>query len=179
MDLKIRIKTQNDRIYMLKLLANQIKELYRNQKKVISNDEVSRLIGYVCHFCNIFNDYNNKTIETLDSIDDVYPLLFAYDNSIYKKLLSLKISITQRLNHSEIIIMKTIMIVKNLKKHLEQKSSNFFSNIFNIKISKMSRLMLNNYEIGLKYIPQIYFESIKILRSYWYHYETKYSLENF
>jgi len=49
---------------------------------------------------------------------------------------------------------------------------------YKIEISRLSRLMLNNYEIGLKYIPQTYFEMIKLVRSSWYHFEVKKALES-
>lgn len=178
-DFKVRINALNDKISMLKLIADQSKELYIHQNEIILNDEVSRLIGYVSHFCVIFSDYYNKTLKTFDIFENIYPLLYKYDNLTYQKLNYLRNILSERLNNSEKIIMKTILIAKDLKEYLEKISPRQSNNIHNIAISRMSRSMLNTYEIGLKYIPQIYFETIKLVRSCWYHYEVKNALELF
>ncbi|MCK4348050.1 MAG: hypothetical protein KAW47_05475, partial [Thermoplasmatales archaeon] len=39
-------------------------------------------------------------------------------------------------------------------------------------IVEQSRNMLTTFEISLKYLPQMYFESLKLLRHEWYHYES-------
>ncbi len=40
---------------------------------------------------------------------------------------------------------------------------------FNLLVGK--RDLLSNLEIELKYIPQLFFSSEKILRNFWYNYE--------
>jgi hypothetical protein len=40
-------------------------------------------------------------------------------------------------------------------------------------IIENSRKMITNFEISLKYLPQIYFESLKLLNHEWYYYESK------
>jgi len=173
-DVKTRIYCLNDKVSLLKNIADESKELYFHQNEIISADEISRLIGYTSHFCNIFSEYYDKTLAALDTLEWVYPLLFEFDELVLQRVDDLKISISLRLNNSEEIISETIMIAKNLKNYLENKSSMIF---YKIVISRMSRLMLNTYEIGLKYIPQTYFEVIKLVRSSWYHFEAKTALE--
>ena len=169
-DIKIRIYCLNDKVSLLKNIADESKELYFHQNEITSADEISRLIGYTSHFCNIFSEYYDKTLAALDILEWVYPLLFEFDELVLQMVDDLKTSISLRLNNSEGIISETIMIAKNLKNYLENKSSMVF---YKIEISRMSRLMLNTYEIGLKYIPQTYFEVIKLVRSSWYNYEAK------
>ena len=173
-DIKTRIYRLNDNISLLKNIADESKELYLNQNEITSADEISRLIGYTSHFCNIFSEYYDKTLAALDILEWVHPLLSKFDELVLQRMNDLKISISLKLNNSEEIISETIMIAKNLKNYLENKSSMIF---YKIEISRMSRLMLNTYEIGLKYIPQTYFEVIKLVRSSWYHFEAKTALE--
>jgi len=173
-DDRIRIDFLKDKISLLKNIADESKELYLHQNEITSADEISRLIGYTSHFCNIFSEYYNKTLTSLEILEWVYPLLFEFDELVLKRMNDLKINISLRLNNSEEIVSETITIAKNLKNYLENKSSIIF---YNIGLTRTSRLMLNTYETGLKYIPQTYFEVIKLARSSWYNYEAKKALE--
>jgi len=173
-DVKTRIYRLNDEIFLLKNIADESKELYLYQNEITSADEISRLIGYTSHFCNIFSEYYDKALATLDILEWIHPLLSEFDELFLKRINDLKISTSLRLNNTEEMMSKTIVIAKTLKNYIENKSSMIF---YKIEISRMSRLMLNTYEIGLKYIPQTYFEMIKLVRSSWYHFEAEKALE--
>ena len=47
-----------------------------------------------------------------------------------------------------------------------------------ITLLKSNKNLLKIFEIELKFIPPIYFESQKMLRNFWYNYEANIALKN-
>ena len=130
-------------------------------------------IEYMHHFCNIYSDYNNKTLSSLNKLGQIYPMLFEYNESILSRVNSLKSELSWRLNYSESLVQKVIVMANNLKdlmqfkKHILQK----------LETLQKAQEMLRAFETGLKYIPQTYFETEKLVRYSWYNYEADIALD--
>jgi hypothetical protein len=95
-------------------------------------------------------------------------MLLDFNDSILELVDGLESDISWRLNNSGRLISDVIIIANYIKDLLLKYNKNIFQKI---KIIRESRLMLRTFEIGLKYIPQIYFETLKLLRYSWYNYE--------
>ena len=125
------------------------------------------------HFCNIYSDYNNKTLSSLNKLGQIYPMLFEYNESILSRVNSLKSELSWRLNYSESLVQKVVIMANHLKdiiqfkKHILQK----------LETLQKAQEMLRAFETGLKYIPQTYFETEKLVRYSWYNYEADIALD--
>jgi len=125
---------------------------------------------YTYTFCNILVDYINKTRNVLDIISNIYFKFNTSNYNISNNIISLKNNISEKMNETNTIFQKSLDISNNI--------SILFNEIENKLISKTliienSRKMITTFEISLKYFPQIYFESLKMLNHEWYNYESK------
>ena len=73
-----------------------------------------------------------------------------------------------RLSHSKKIIFSVLKLARSLNRTAYDKQ---LSPLQKILIPLKAREMLKTFEIGLKYIPQMYFETLKLLRHLWYLYQ--------
>ena len=131
-------------------------------------------IDYMHYFCDIYRDYNNKTLSSLDKLERIYPMLFEYDESILRRVDTLKTRLSWRLNHSEKLIQEVIAEAEELRDLIKNKNHV----IQKPRVLYEARGMLRDFETGLKYIPQTYFETEKLVRYAWYNYEAYTVLHN-
>ena len=139
---------------------------YNNKSKIF--DSGSRFLRYGIWYCEIYLNYINRTFKIIDKLVSVTPLLRNFNESIDEKIINLRNDMNYRINQSE----GYINYVENISERL--KSILNFSNIsiFNkLKLLNGRREIIEQYEICLKYIPQLYFETLKLLRHSWYNYE--------
>ena len=127
-----------------------------------------RFIKYAFLFCEIYQDYINRSLENIDKLEQIIPMISGFDESITDKIIDLKNDLNQRLNHAEEILKKVTNIAEKLEEIL---SSSKLSILDKIQLVKDRRTLLNTFETGLKYIPQTYFETLKLVRHSWYNYE--------
>ncbi len=177
-DIKNRINKLNSNLSYLRntsiVIINQLSEFIK-QSPIIKQKAIliTRPANYTFHLCNIFNDLNNKSLSTLSKLEEIYPLLLQFNNSVIKFINDLKSNISNRLNHSEKLVSKIILKAEYLKGLLQNKRMtviNKASVFFNV------RKMMSDFDIGLKYIPQIYYETLKTVRYCWYNYEANVAL---
>jgi len=127
-----------------------------------------RFLRYAYWYCDIYNDYINRTLNALNVLEQTIPLLVEFDESITDKVNDLKNDINQRLNHSEELLSKVTKIAEKLEETI---TSSRLSILKKLQLSKDRKTLLEQYVIELKYIPQTYFESLKLVRHSWYNYE--------
>lgn len=153
-------------------LNNSLKSLqnmflpYNNKSKIF--DSGSRFLRYGIWYCEIYQNYINRTFNIIDKLVNVTPLLRNFNETIDEKIINLRNDMNYRINQSEGLITD----VENISERLE--SILKFSNITILnKLQLLSgrRELTEQYEICLKFIPQLYFETLKLLRYSWYSYE--------
>ncbi len=177
-DIKNRIENLNSNLSYLRntsvVLINQLPEFI---KKSPFLQEIAIMLmrpaNYTFHLCNIFNDLNNKSLTTLNKLEDIYPLLLQFNNSVLKFINDLESEISNRLNHSQKLVSEAIKEAECLKDLLQNKRITVLNKI---SVFFKVRKMMSDFDIGLKYIPQIYYETLKTVRYFWYNYEAEVAL---
>jgi hypothetical protein len=157
-------------IYSFKNTSIDLKELFssfKNGKKIYA--ENIKLLNYTIWCNDIYLDYINKTRSSIDVLKRVLPMLYDYNDSILDIVKTIKNEINSRLNESEKIVRQSAETANNIKENLNDSKISFFKKI---KILEQGRFILQTFEKCLKYIPKIYFETLKLLRNSWYNYET-------
>ena len=168
-DIKNRILTLNNDLHDLQNTSLEL--LNRFADRFGGNpifERGTQLLTYTYHFCNIFQDLNNKTRKTLTLLEQVYPLVENND-SVLLKISQLQSHLSWRLNQTGNLMTQIQTIAQNLQDLLQHEHHSLCEQL--VLLSER-RNLLRTFEIGLKYIPQLYFESLKLLRHLWYEYET-------
>ena len=88
---------------------------------------------------------------------------------------NLKNEINSRLDESEIILSRVSNIANNIEEILLSSKISF---IQKLKLKKDTKELLSTFEIEFKYIPQIYFETLKLVRYCWYNYEANIAIDS-
>lgn len=167
--IKTRLTVLNENLSILRNISVEHIELFSElfNENLIFKGDILYPVTYVFYYCTFFSDYNNKTLSDINKLDQTYPLLVEYNDSVRQLVDRLKSDMSSRLNHSEKLISDIITLANNLKDDLQTKR-----NIFQkLKILTDARYMLRTFEIGLKYIPQTHFQTLKLVRYCWYNYE--------
>ena len=177
-DIKNRINKLNSNLSYLRnisiVLINKLSDFIKKSFVLKQNAIlIMRPANYTFHLCNIFNDLNNKSLSTLSKIEEIYPLLLQFNNSLIDIVSDLKSEISKRLNHSEKLISEVILKAEYLRDLLHNKR---IIVINEISVYFKVRKMMSDFDIGLKYIPQIYYETLKTVRYCWYNYEANVAL---
>jgi len=156
-------------IYSFKNTTIDLKELFFSFENKSDNfTQNIKMLNYVIWCSEIYVDYINKTKLSIDILKRVLPMLYEYNVSIVDTINKLKNELNSRLNESEKIVQQTTNIANNIKENLKGSKISFFKKI---RILEQGRFILQTFEKGLKYIPKVYFEILKLLRYSWYNYE--------
>lgn len=173
--IKTRLITLNEKLSVLRNVSIENIELLSElfNENILAKSNILYPAKYVVYYCNFFSDYNNKTLSDIDKLDQIYPLLAEYNDSVLQRIDNLKSELSDRLNHSERLVFDIIIFANNLKDDLQNKRSIFQK----LKIISDARYMLRTFEIGLKYVPQTHFQSLKLVRCCWSNYEANIALD--
>jgi hypothetical protein len=170
------VTIQKENIDFLRNKIIVIKGLF---SELDNNSEIfqkgKRHLGYVLHYSDIYDNFLNNTISNLDKIQLVYPMYKRFNASISKKIILLKDYLTENLNNSLKIMKTVLIIVTSLENILNKKFKNIFEKL---RLIIFRRNLISTYELNLKYIPQLSFNSLKILRNIWYNYEANVAVTN-
>jgi cobalamin biosynthesis Mg chelatase CobN len=109
-----------------------------------------------------------KTLDTLEKLEQIYPFVNATDNSTNEQIQSLIVELTRRLQYMEDLMINASDIEHSIKEIFQKPSISPLQAPF---ITFKLRELCSTFEIGLKYSPQMYFETLKLLRHLWYTYE--------
>ena len=128
-----------------------------------------RLFTYAYDFCPVYNHYINSSIQALTALDRILPLLQNDDDSVNGSIQQLHDELSMRLNNSRELLLLVTTKAYTIRTELEQHTLVRF--LEKPGLIQQSRYFLRTFETGLKYIPQLSFESLKTLRHLWYQYE--------
>jgi len=122
-------------------------------------------------FWDYFIKYLRNTTKTLDKIEEIYPLLDD-DTNFLKRIENLTNDLSQKINKIKNIISKGCSISKYYEKLLNRyqklpRRAKFREMI----IEYTEHKIFQEVRKGFHYIPQTYFNSLKLLRTSWYNYE--------
>ena len=163
-DIINRLDQQNQKLLFLKDTAVDIYHYFSD----VFNSYFSKPVRYTNYISELFIEYNDKTKNTLNKIEKTFPKLVEFNDTIVSKIEILHYNISGRINKTEDIINEVLVITSKLKQLINLKKGI----IQRIILLKEAKNMLRTEEICLKYIPQNYLESLKLLRDSWYSYET-------
>ena len=127
-----------------------------------------RFFNYSSLLTDIFKNYINKTNSSLNKLNNIIPMISIYNESIQHDIEIFKSDIKNRLNKASEILDNIIIMAHKIENILDSNKINIIQKI-DLLIER--RDLLSNFEIELKYIPQLFFSSEKILRNLWYNYE--------
>jgi len=134
----------------------------------------SKVINYTSHYCIMYHDYVSRALATLDLIEQVLPLLQDQEIPYEEELDSLQEDLLIRLTQAEPLVFSGYLAASRLQDLLENPRLTLLNKF---KLMKLSKQMLVDFEVGLKYVPQLCFESLKFLRHCWYEYEAVTALQ--
>jgi hypothetical protein len=172
-ELNYDLTNLNNKLTHINELYPAISEKIKKSPKAYSHYEYN--LNYTCWLSDKFKNYINSSVTTLIKLDKIVPMFSEYNDSIVNKIDTLKSNLIQRLKKAKEIVTDVIVLSEKIGNILMSNRINIFQEISLIRYNKN---LLKIFEIGLKYIPQLYFESQKILRNFWYNYEANIALEN-
>ena len=145
---------------------------YENNSLIFEYGE--RILRYLIWYCEIFENYIIRANNTLEKIEQVAFMINEKNQNISNNLNQLKSELSYRLGESIKIIDKSINITENLSKIFRDPDLSINQKIL---LLQNRRELLTTFEINLKYVPQTYFESLKLLRHLWYNYQSSVDIE--
>ncbi len=151
-------------------LSSELMMLYSDvfsDELVFQND--SKPLLYAYHISYILQDYTQKTIQNLQLMEHLTALNEIDQNKLLDSYSELDGVINANINQSQWILQISLNLTYQIEKYLRMPS---FSMMEKINVVEESREMITTLESSLKYVPQMHFESMKILRHFWYQYES-------
>jgi len=161
---KISIKFTNLNITLTKII--DFFDTFLEKSKLFP--DTYRFFNYSSLLTDILKNYINNTCSSLNKLDKIIPMISGYNESILYEIELLKTDIKNRLNKANELIDYVMIVAQRIEDILESDKINI---IQKIDLLTKRRDLLSNFEIELKYIPQLFFSSEKILRNFWYNYE--------
>ena len=133
----------------------------------------SRLLRYTNWYCDIYNDYVNRTIMTLTLLDRVLYTLSNEDIPLHNLSL-LHSDLATRLQDAD----RLLFSAQKRANMIQKKMANLtLTPQVHLELLKERRYLLQTTETLLKYVPALYFTSLKTLRHLFYQYEADLALK--
>ena len=168
--LKKRLNNYWDNLTVLKKQTHQLMDLYSKLfNESIVYPSQSRPLIYTYTFCDIFYDYINKTLDVFQILDNLLLLFESSSTMLSRKIVTLQGNLSEKLDYTEEIFLRTKNISNKIFELFQHPALSFHEKSC---IVEQSRKMITDFETSLKYLPQMYFESLKLLRHEWYQYES-------
>jgi hypothetical protein len=169
----------NYEIKKLKKLSLNISDLrnisiiLRDYYSILENSSIlfsdkARISRYKIRFCELYNKYINNTIQNLSKLQNISYMLYNFDHSIIDRINNLRSELKNHLSKAENHIINVTITFKNFSDKLQSED---ISILHGLELINKKRDLLGELEIGLKYIPQLFFETLKLVRHSWYNYE--------
>lgn len=172
----------NENINELTNLTNKI-DMIRNliwetaQKKNVNLDDSPsflyyRTILYTKHDLGLLAEYLKNTTKVLDILEKIYPLL-ENNTEFVQKIEMLKEDLHLKIDEAKNIILKELDMCHSYEDSVvKYQNKKMFSGLNEKIICKKAHDIEKQTEILFQYVPQCYFNSLKLLRTSWYNYET-------
>ncbi|MCK4365468.1 MAG: hypothetical protein KAW45_05415 [Thermoplasmatales archaeon] len=167
-----KLRDLNEHFQLLCDMINKIAE----EKNVEVSDQPSYLgIESINlpkkHYLNLFIKYLENTSKTLTILEKTYPLLES-ETEIVKQIETLRADLSSRIDEMQSICKKCKNICMKYEEALAKyQKYRFRTNLKEIFIKARGHKLYNQIYSGFSHVPQIYFNSIKLLRGSWYNYE--------
>ena len=163
---------ENLSVYLIQVM-NRIEAVARqNDISPISIGHRSVNISYKT--LQRFIQYYAYGLGTIDMMEKVYSLL-ENDTDFVNRTIILKNDLNEKINNSQEIIQASQSIYQKLNIYLTRYENLIWRDrsipLELLLITTVNKLM-QQISLGYYYIPQIFFNSLKLLRSSWYAYET-------
>jgi len=127
-----------------------------------------RFFVYSSLLTDFLKNYINNTRSSLNKLDKIIPMISGYNESMLDDVEMLKKDMKNRINNANELTDNAILVAQKIEDILESDKINLLQKI---DLLTERRDLLSNFEIELKYIPQLFFGSEKVLRNFWYKYE--------
>ena len=126
------------------------------------------IFSYSSLLTEILRNYINDTRSSLKSLDTIDPMLSQYNQTIIDKIEILKTNMKDQIQKANQLVDNVLSIASEIQNILESENINIQQQI---DLFDERKDLLSNFAIELKYIPQLFFSSEKLLRNSWYSYE--------
>jgi len=124
----------------------------------------------------LYTDYFNDAKKTLSLLECLYPLL-KNDSGFINQIENLKIDLSSNINKTKEILEKSQKLGDECNNALiVYKERDRRSKLQETKLEQKMRDFYHQTEKGCLYVPQSFFNSLKLLRENWYDYEADISL---
>jgi len=176
-DLILEIYNLKEDIQEIINKTNSLKSLFSkfdNKYKIFEKGR--RHLGYMLHYSGIYDDFLNRSLTALEKLELIYPMYSNINSSIYEKITLLKNDLEQRIQNASKIFEEVFGIADSINNIFEKKRINILDKL---KLINNRRKLISTYELNLKYIPQLLFNPLKILRNFWYNYEAEIATNNY
>jgi uncharacterized protein YoxC len=176
--IKIRI---NGTINEIKNLSEKLQSLDKLIRKIadeknidlnknytfLGNDSVNRNLV----FLDIFIEYFRNTTKTIDILEEIYPLL-EKDTKFIEQIESLKTELLKAIKETRCMCIESQKIYPHFYTALlEYQQAKILLKFKENVVKKNAYAFNRKIPIGFYFIPQTYFNSLKLLRTSWYNYE--------
>jgi hypothetical protein len=139
--------------------------IFLDKSKLFPNNYI---FSYSSLLTGILNKYINSTRSSLNKLDKLIPMISRYNDSILNDVEMLKTDMKLRIQKANELADNVIIVAQQIEDILESDNINV---IQKIDLLNERRDLLSNFGIELKYIPQLFFDSEKVMRNFWYNYE--------
>ncbi|MCK4366075.1 MAG: hypothetical protein KAW45_08485 [Thermoplasmatales archaeon] len=165
----------SDYVQRLKDLIGEIADekkidLSEKENKTYLGDKSLWITGR--YYYPLFVKYLENTTEVLNTLEEIYPLL-ENDPDFVQQIETLKADISSRIVEIKKICSQGYEMCENYEKALlKYQQRPFLSKIREILLTDKGHKFYWHIYSVFCYIPQVYFNSLKLLRTSWYDYET-------
>lgn len=177
-DIKIRVNGTFSSIDELTKNLSTILQIIKDIDPNLPNNFLGYNSTYwVIFYFNLFNTYLENATQTLTLIEQIYPLIENLTDFIHE-LDMLKDDLSQRINETQHICIECNKLYKQYKNILDKYNKNqdlpgqLTLNFFKFFAKDTAFKLYQESVKGYRYVPQTYFNSLKLLRNSWYNYET-------
>ncbi|MCK4365405.1 MAG: hypothetical protein KAW45_05095 [Thermoplasmatales archaeon] len=167
------ITNLSDYVKQLEFLIGEIAD-----EKKINLNELPTFLGdnslhiTVKYYYHLFVKYLENTMETLNTLEKIYPLLES-DPEFVKQIETLKADISSRIAEIRKICTQGYEMCEDYEKALlnYQQHPLILSRVKEFLLTDKGHKFYWHIYSVFSYVPQIYFNSLKLLRNSWYNYE--------
>jgi hypothetical protein len=161
-----------------KILLNLIEEIAIEKNVEIKKDNKAYL-GWksvknpIVFYLDTFLNYFDNTLETLTTFEKIYPLI-ENDTQVVQKIDTLKTDLFNRINEIHGIFKKCRILCEKYENELIfYQNCNFpcLAKFLEVHLMDKGHKLYWQIFSVFSYIPQVYFNSLKLLRNIWYNYE--------
>jgi hypothetical protein len=134
----------------------------------------ARLLRYTNWYCDIYSNYLNETMDTLTLLERLLNTISSTKEIPLYNFTSLHDDLEERLQHADRLISSAYQCANTIQQKMENLT---MTPRLSLELLKERRQLLQITETLLKYVPQVYFASLKTLLHLYYHYEANIALQ--